>query len=254
MKRVAILSLSAVFVMLLALPAWAYLPPAPFVIKTLAAKHLPMKSVRLRTLVSSMDGSAQFREWMSYDVRSRVLRSAAIDSQDRVLYSVQRKLGSVEEGEGLKASQLLFETQQGMMVKAIEKSSLPLEAQRLGRSGAQVAWVIGAAEGTQLWIEKDSFLPLRYVAPPQDSSLELRFEGYRFNREFPYPRTVALVRGQGEGMKRLLSAETQEILVNPESADPQAPRFSEESGWTAEGQAAPGSIRELIQSYYRWIR
>src|SRR5690606_38200329 len=54
----------------------------------------------------------------------------------------------------------------------------PSEETRIKRWKSTLAWVFGKQDsGRQLWIEKDSFLPLRLMA---SASREVQFEKYRF--------------------------------------------------------------------------
>jgi hypothetical protein len=125
---------------------------------------------------------------------------------------------------------------------------------RLARWNSSIAWVIGAPEAgsAQLWIEKDSFMPLRLIAPPRpesDSSdlVDLQFEGQRHYREFPFPRVIVAIQKK----QPLLRDEAQDVTITLDAAEFRTPLVP---GFTEAGNAAPGALRDLIQKYFEVVR
>ena len=99
----------------------------------------------------------------------------------------------------------------------------------------------------QLWIEKDTFLPLRAMFSQADNPIELRFENYRFYREFPFPRAIMLVNKSGT----ILRAETSEVSLTSDLKELKTPVTP---GFSDVGNSASSSIRDLVRQYYEAVR
>jgi len=89
--------------------AHAYIPPSGFLVKSLAAKRSGFKTVRIRSIVSSLSSATaagvpismpvHFREVTEYDFKTRLLRSRATDDTNQVvLYQLERRLPGAQPG------------------------------------------------------------------------------------------------------------------------------------------------------------
>ena len=117
------------------------------------------------------------------------------------------------------------------------------------------AWVIGdpdpSRNAPQLWIEKDSFFPVRVVLPPEaavaGAPTELKLSGFKFAPGFQYPGRIDVE----EEAKPVLRAELErlDIVTQNRELKREAP-----DGFTERGQSASSGVRELIERYYRVLR
>ena len=245
--------------------AQAYLPPSDYVVKMVVKKHDTIKAVRLKSTVSTADNSAHFIETTFFDAERGLLRSIAKDDTGQELFRMERK----DLSESV-VSEILFETRAPRLVQDLKQKGVPIvteselqgmkdEAQRqnsetefLGRFKTAVAWVIGKNDksSAQLWVEKDTFLPMKFVFGPKVSAGgEVTMENFRFNREFPYPRLITYVRANAQPAFKV---EATEVVVNP--AEGSDLRGMVGYGITEAGSASASNLKDLLQSYYELIR
>ncbi|MGZ3709259.1 MAG: hypothetical protein ACXWPM_11015 [Bdellovibrionota bacterium] len=250
--------------------AWAYVPPSQFIIKTLIGKHAAVKGVKIHSTVSAMEGDrateVRFKETTVYSPETGVLASWATDEADHKLYFFERKVGAftpIDEllfgndlsaaTRMLRARHIPIKTEEELLALPNEDERRAAEEETFMRWKATFAWIIGApksASNPQLWIEKDTFLPLRFIydRPVDDSTREVQFEAFRFYHEFPFPRATLVLKGGSA----LLRDDLVDVAVNPEPAQMKVAR--EPTGYTDAGNAAPGPVRDLIREYYETIR
>lgn len=259
--------------------AWAYIPPSQYLLKSWLNKHSGVRSVRIKTVVSELKNEkptdVHFRETTYFQFDKQVLKSFVTDDSERRLFTIERPASRLSP-----VAKLLFGTDLRDVIRTLKEKKVPIrsdedllalrtEAERqkaetefLGRLNAAVAWVIGTPAGSkdnagsegQLWFEKDTFLPLRFIfTNSYDGDLyDVRFENYRFYREFPFPRTVTFFKkGQNEGK----ISQVVDFAVNVEAP---SGKFSHsgtpEGGFTDAGNSAPSRVRDLIRSYYELAR
>jgi hypothetical protein len=265
MKTVLVASVPA---LLLSAAAWAYIPPSAFILKSVVAKHAGLKGLRVRSVVTVMEGEKQgathFKETTFFNPATDTLHIYAYDDRNQKLYSAERRPETATAADAL-----LFWRDSRALENALKVRGLPVrsedellkmkdederrasEDERLTRWNATVAWVIGGSkEGdSQLWVEKDSFLPLRLIASPQPDAdlIDLTFEGQRYYHEFPFPRAVVAVKRK----ETLFRDEVQEVSLAPEVAEF---RTTVVPGFTEAGNAAPGALHDLVQKYFEILR
>jgi len=171
------------------------------------------------------------------------------------------------------ADALLFETVPYALVSSLVAWSIPVrteaelralqgeterrKAERtyLRRWEGRHTWVIGDPDPSrtspQLWVEKDSFLPIRVILPPEagygGARTELKFSLFRFTGGFQYPGRIDLE----EESKPVLRADLDriEIVTQNRQLKREAP-----DGFTERGQSASSGVRDLIERYYRVLR
>ncbi len=270
----ALLTASA-FALVFAAPASAYVPPSQYVVKKMVARHSGFKGLKIRSLVVGLNGKdpsgVQFQQITTVDLGKRVLRSRAFDDTGKELYVVERSL-RVDAPHPV-VDTLMFETRMDFMSQALKSAGLPIrsdselaamadeeerrkaESAWIERVGTAMVWVYSeerkAPSKPQLWIEKDTFLPLRLVSKREGDLADIRFESYRFYREFPYPRQITLALGTDIG-DRVLRDDLQELVVNPELAAEFKQRV--QPGYTELGNSASSAVRDLITKYYQFLR
>ncbi|MFN7685575.1 MAG: hypothetical protein ACK5QT_09205 [Oligoflexia bacterium] len=269
--------------------AYAYVPPSEFILKQLCQKRSALKSVRIRAVVQGVTvegvpSGSKFIEETYYDAQSGVLKSVALDLQKNELFRAERNLFDSPKSGELKnresaplVTSLLFESRLAPMVSLLRRWEIPIKTEedllRLGNeesrrnaektflarqkqpSGLQVSWVIGDKSGNQLWIEKDTFLPSKLLllnSQAGSEPMEFSFANYRTAREVSFPRMMTL-RLEGVG---LIREEVQEVTLNP--VEPHESRGEARKlanlGFTEAGMAAESEVRELIRTFYKYVR
>lgn len=250
---------------------WAYVPPSSFIIKSTAAKHGGIKGVKVRSQVTVMEGekpgSVRFKAITHYNPSTGVLRAYAYDERGQKLYAVERR-----DDSATPADALLFWRDENKVAAVLKARGIPIrtedelgkmkdederrlsENSRLARWNSATAWVIGAPElaSPQVWIEKDTFLPLRLIAASRPDAgasdlVDLQFEGQRHHREFPFPRVIMAVQDK----QLLFRDEVQDISITLDAAEFRA---AVTPGFTEAGNSSPGSLRDLIQKYFEVLR
>lgn len=262
--------------------AQAYIPPSGFIVKKMATRHSDLKSLRLRSNVVGMNGEqptgAHFKTVTTFDLSTRTLKSRAYDDAGRVLYAMERRIAPIPgkenetyEDSALLAEALLLDPNPVTLTQLLRSAKIPVktdeellqlenEAARraventwLSRWNSNIAWVIGPKRKTapQLWIEKDSFLPIRMIAYDEDGELvDARFENFRHVRDFPYPRRITVAYGGVDDRNIIFQEELREIAVNPGEEDKKPVRI----GYTSAGETVESAVKDLIRKYYQTIR
>jgi hypothetical protein len=253
--------------------AWAYVPPSQYIVKSMTTRRMGLKVVRIRSQVVALDGDkptdVHFKATTVYSAQTQTLRSWATDSADKELYRIERKapqflpadallfeLNPQQVAKNLKDRGIPIKTEEELLLLKDEEERRAAETERLVRWKGQLAWVIGPTDpkdktSPQLWVEKDSFFPARLIADIRDTFADIRFEGFRLYRELPYPRTIYLARKDDT---LVLRDDLVEINVNPSPKELKFPVATGPDGFTDEGNAAPGKLRELIRQYYELVR
>lgn len=257
-----------VFLLLSSQVAWAYVPPSEFLVKSMIAKHGGIKGLRIKSVVTAYEEgkpeSTHFKLHMVFDPKLQSIRCWALNDQDQPLFTIERK-----ENEYPLAARLLLSTQAPGVVKVLKDEKIPIKTEEElfilpdenERRSAEIssfrrwkntmAWVIGNNSTLkdsglpQLWIEKDSFLPLRIV-----TQREIHYEGFRFMYGYPWPQTISLMESVGKEHPALRE-ELSEMHVATMAAEFKHPI---KPGFTDAGNAISGSLKRLIETYFQLIR
>jgi len=254
----------AVAVGFAATSALAYVPPSQFIVKKLADKRTGYKTVRVKTQVSGLSNDIPngigFKTLNVFDFATRTLRSRAIDEAGQELYVAERRLGApnatlvdaltfdssaADLANALKAAGIPIRTDEDILGLPTEEERRRAEISSIGRWKGTTAWVVG--KKAQLWIEKDVFLPLKFVS----DQYEIRFEGYRYSQEFAYPKAITLATGAPGSETAELRDEFVEMAINQDLAEMKS---AVTIGFTDAGNSAPSEIRNLLIRYYQTIR
>ncbi|MDR3605835.1 MAG: hypothetical protein P4M08_00475 [Oligoflexia bacterium] len=257
--------------------SWAYVPPAGFLVKTLAKKHTGYKRIRIKSEIVALDKTGQptgsrFRELLIYTPSTGILRSTASDEAGTPVYestksersaSVAARLllesRSASLVEALRAIGLKIPTESELEKMATEDERRAAENEHMGRLDHSIAFVVGPADGakSELWFDKEAFLPIRLVGAFRkgDSSInDIRYSGFRNYNEFPYPKNVIWMTATGTPVLRAEAIEVgAESGSNPAAEREHTPQHVGE-GWTDKGQSADSGLKDLIGSYYSILR
>lgn len=265
---------SILFLVLLTFSAWtssvqATIPPSQFMLKYMAQKRASLKTLKSRSMVMGLQGDSSgavhFRQTTWYSAETGTLLSWATDDSDRKLYIAVRKadrftpIASLLFGADYVRSSGQLKDLKIPILTEPELLSLPDEEERRAaekthflRHKSQMVWVVGDREGSRpgLWLQKDTFLPLRllYSRPDDGRSVEVSTDYYKFAKDFAYPHylMVGTPGGAPELREEWLEAvPNAELGKWPEKAT---------TGFTEAGNAAPSAVRELIQQYYMTLR
>ncbi len=249
----------------LAQSAFAYIPPSRFIAKMIARKHDGIKGIKIRTQVMSFeDGkptSTRFDEVTVLDYETHVLKSWVYDSGGTEIYEVEKRGNSFTPTDAL-----LLDSRASEVVRVLKDNGIPMlneeeilaskdEPEWVSRWEAEgnlkIAWVIGMKKGPELWVEKDTFLPLRLLIDQ-----DIRFSDYRFHKEFPYPDTIKLfkavsTKGNGSILYPAFEAKTEEVTVDPNAKDLKRKAVT---GYTDAGNSTSFDMKGLIRHYYETLR
>ncbi len=238
--------------------ALAYIPPAWFVVKSVAAKKKGFKTLRVRSRIQSLDLSENvlIREVFTVDYGAgKATSKLYTDSGDEILVKESRAwqgagLGSLLSASGrvellsevLKSLKLPLKYESELLAQKGQPSPEP-EAIFLSRYLQSVVWTLGRkGEEPQLLIEKDTFLPLRWIGDVDGKKVDYQFEKYRSVRELSYPEQMTVFLGD-RGYRVIAD----EIAVNIETTEPKS---------AVRAPAAPvaSHLMDAAKSWHRWYR
>ena len=262
----------------------AFIPPSEFIIHQAVKKRFGTVSLKIRSQVATIEGqqptSVRFRLMTQVDVQTKKIRLRAYDDLGKELYAATHELpvdaSAARSESALKSSgffYFLVDPRSDVVSNVLASLDIPLRTERqlasfeteaekraaevtsLGRLDNLVAWLIGpekrSAFQPQVWIEKDTFLPVRLIADCPEGRFDVRYRSYRFSKEVPYPRTVDVYAADAGG-KLLMQETVQDVWVNPEGNE-MARGFAGE-GFTEVGNLAPTAIREFILASMKVLR
>jgi len=170
--------------LLVATAAYAYVPPADFVLRMVAERRFKLNivdlTVQLATDKPGHKGVIEERIYIKSPERMRRVRQA--DGVTTLWVQVEDKAAEGPEG-GLKLVKgnldllpiLLqpagseLDDVQVRLVGALKRLGIDTTKVTLGRSGQNVAYVVGGrstdTDKTQLWVDKETYLPIKVVLP-----------------------------------------------------------------------------------------
>ncbi len=195
----------------------AYVLPGRQVLALMAEKHAVPQALEVRQVVSQLplDGAPRLattlRETLNYNYPDRFRadtmgedyqRISILTPHDRlVVVNGQIQTGPPERFEAY--TQILLNHTRAAMADYLLKMGVDLDLTSLGRFEEDYCFVIGASypdqRPAQIWIEKDTFRPLRLMLPPsalnpQDGPLEIRFLDWGQIEGAVYPMRIQIYR------------------------------------------------------------
>ena len=261
----------------------AYIPSSYFIVKSWVDLHQKNKQQNLKVVskISVLDqaGAQQdyvpsFKEVMIYYPRSETMRSWALDDAGQVLYHRESKQTSWSLPQSL-----IFVTEIRSLIQALSEFQIPvlnessvaqfaLDSERLKidqmslmRFNEKVSWVIAQknkkkldSSQTQLWMEKDTFLPLKVVfkgAKNQEfRQVQFDWDDSSVQKVALYPKLTTLL---SEDSKVLLRSKLVELSKFSEGSEQELIKHREQ-GFTSDGEAVSAELKALIKLYYDSIR
>jgi hypothetical protein len=249
--------------------AWAYIPPATFILHSVAKKHLVFSTVRVRTHIYLTDENgntvgSQLLETTVFYAKDNHYKSWVTDDTGKLFYMTERP--SASNPTLSVVPEVLFGTSSPRMADALKAAGVEFPRLLatpqnpvvddpnklvLRRWNHTFAWVMG--KSAQLWIEKDTFLPLRVIEPSAgDSDLyDIQMNGFQYFDDFPYPKSATIYEF---GKKTpFMKADLVDAILDLRMTAADFPKEKVE-GFTDAGSSLPTGLHDLIQKYYRLMR
>ncbi len=249
---------------------FAYIPPSFYILKTWVKKHSDFKQLRVQSLVTAAEIPGEtplhFKEITIVENSPTTIRTTSTDDFGKYLFRQTRTSETMSllakllfssnaelVAEQLKSFEIPVKTEKDLLVLPTEPERWAQEKQFLTRWNTTMAWVIGNQEpkgklGPQIWFEKDSFLPLRIIYAPQRDGdwLDIQFENYQVSRGISFPRVIRVLKKDGSTLLN--------IRVTDVSTSFRKDSGHLANGFTPLGEDTPGSLKEMIQRYYEFLR
>ncbi|GEM_PF-913229 len=261
----------------------AYIPSSYFIVKSWVDLHQKNKQQNLKVVskISVLDqaGAQQdhvpsFKEVMIYYPKTEIIRSWALNDTGQILYHEEFK----QTSRSLPQS-LIFVTEIRSLIQALSEFQIPvlnessvaqfardserlkIDQMSLMRFNEKVSWVIAQknkkkldSSQTQLWMEKDTFLPLKVVfkgAKNQEfRQVQFDWDDSSVQKVALYPKLTTLL---SEDSKVLLRSKLVELSKFSEGSEQELIKHREQ-GFTSDGEAVSAELKALIKLYYDSIR
>jgi hypothetical protein len=233
--------------------AFAYIPPATFIIRTMAAKRSGVRSVRVVSQLTAWDSGKptdhHFKVISVYDPQTQSFRSQAVNASGEELFGFEKNREEIPL-----IMRVLYDPNSKEIFAALRRADIALgatgedgaEASSLRRWNGSLAWALGTDPSgkvtSQFWVEKDGFIPVRLIMGEQD----IQFNKYRYAQTLAYPRNIVTLNRAGVAQYQ---EDIQEVHINP-ALTPE--EVSLAKGFTELGNASPE--RGFIQKYYDGLR
>lgn len=256
--------------------ARAYVPPAAFILKNLAAKHGNVSGVRIRSslvLFRSEKGDdsgpteTQFKVIHVFHSESKKMRTTLLDEAGREVYRFERVLSPNSLSLNVPVQMvgaILLDAHPRFLTQILRKEGITIsegagptsERVFLARWNKAIAWVFGERGDdsvAQLWVEKDTFLPLRWRG-----ETDIQFENYQSQKDYFYPRAIrGFVRANEktalEDRKPVFKESLTELRLNPTELSElgnSGESSQSETGLTNFGNSLSSGLKTLIQYYF----
>lgn len=256
--------------------ARAYVPPAGFILKNVAAQHGNVSGARIRSSLvlfkseksdDSETTEAQFKVIHVFHSESKKMRSTLLDETGREVYRFERTLSPSSLSLNVPAQMvgaILLDSHPRFLTQVLRKEGIEIsegsgstsEQVFLARWNKAIAWVFGERGDdsvAQLWIEKDTFLPLRWRG-----ETDIQFENYQSQKDYFYPRVIrGFVRANGktalEDRKPVFKESLIELKLNPaelSKVSNSGDRSLSETGLTDFGNSLSPGLKARIQLYF----
>ncbi len=191
--------------------AFAYVPPAEQIFSLMPHQKHRQIRVLVLTLETTFygddwpDGLRAFTETVSYLYPDRFLSTIKAPSgkklyvvqEGKSLVAIDQKIISEEESYIDSYKDIFLYRSPESLIDRLSKVGIDTKTVSFGRLEDKIAYVIGAVypdeSHPQLWVEKDTFRPLRLLFPPSDNSekIEIRYDHYfNIGRGMWYPGRI----------------------------------------------------------------
>ena len=206
-----------IFIVVLAAPPFAhsYVLQGPHLLELIVEALSGKPALRVEQQVTIQNETADHQplvlnETLGYQFPDRLRLDENNPSASRIHLVAGNRVIDIVNGQRATASDpldryaeiLLYHSRQ-LLHKTLLYSGVDVEKTSFGRFEDSVFYVIGAQfpdeSVSQLWVEKDSFLPMRWliVSPnPPNEILEFRFRLWRKDEDYAYPMQIECYRDQ----------------------------------------------------------
>ncbi len=224
--------------------AQAYIPPSQFIIHKMALKHAGFAGVKLKNKLILQPSGITFQETVLIDFHARAVRSRISDNTGNELYVGDHHFGLVDF--------LLFESNEAQLSKHLEISDSLWLGRKVETAGTKIAWVLGPKDDSksQLWIEKDQFLPFRFLS--NGKKIGFQFDSFRFYKEFPYPSLTTSFKMNEKLEEPYYRVELVELHLIEEAKGLLELKTKIPSGFTELGKASSSEIYKFLNDYHKF--
>jgi|GEM_PF-5067928 len=212
MEKIFWQAISLALVLFLPVSALGYIPSAHFIIRMMLQRNQAIQDVTVEQTTAIFDDKSgyeglQVREvlYLKFPDRYRLDTTlpnetkTTICSQGKMLTIVGNEVISHAPDEKITFKAFIINHSVDEVIQLLRSRNVNIERMGLGRFNGKIAYIIGANETEtelpQLWIDKDRFLPLRFIAKEKKkesvTKVEVRYLNYRrIHGKFQYPSTV----------------------------------------------------------------
>lgn len=269
------------FIFIYSLVAQAYVPPSFFIAHSLSKKHADIVSGQFKHRISFYRSNGEESKSVTENLilSSNGEFQSTIYDGSNVIFEQKGKPSSPaynllfnRDSSGifdhLKSLELPMKTEKELYAKAdatIEGTAQPItdpsetELQQLTKKTPtaylpepkigmvryenRVAVVLGLGNPSQLWLEKDSLIPLKLLLPAaiakMGDDIEYRFSGFMLYRSVLYPRTMQIFKAG----KLWVKSETSEVNIG--SISPVK---------STEADSPGGDLKRNLEDFYKLAR
>lgn len=220
--------------------SFAYVPPAEQIFSLMPHQKHQDIHVLVLTLETTFygeewpEGAMTVTETVCYRYPDRFLSKITVPSGDKVyfvqgeasLITIDQKIISEERSPMDAYKDLFLYRSPESIIYHLSKAGINTNTVSFGRLGNKIAYVIGAMypdeSHPQVWVEKDTFRPLRLFFPRSDTSakIDIRYDHYfSIGGGMWYPGRVTFYKGDEPVKEQVLKT------YNSSSADDAFPEY-----------------------------
>lgn len=227
------------FALILCVPlsASGYILSAKFIIKMMLQANHRIHDVKIEQTATLFDEDAdhegykapsvlylKFPDSLRLDITLSYEKETVIHSNGETLTVVDGNLVSEVPDVRSVLKEFFITRSVDEVIEFLHAKHVNTERMGLGRFNGKIVYIIGAkeweTESPQLWIEKDSFLPLRFIAEERKEDcvfiLEVRYLDYKsIGRAYRYPSVIEFYHDNN----LTLRYETENVVVNTSLPD-----------------------------------
>ncbi len=158
--------------------AWAYVPPAGFVLGHTVSQRSGLKSIEWTAKVTDLNSKSVFKEALRIDFQSGKVTAIYSSPSDEPLGSIQTSIASLHRLGKFWLGISLDPSMSRVKEALLELNVLPAEGEeaKLGRSKGKPVWFWG--NESRIEFEKDEFNPISYQGGADATSDGVFFDGF----------------------------------------------------------------------------
>lgn len=212
--------------------AWGYVLQGPHLLELMIKALGQAKTLRVEqaVIVSAPSASKQpfeMKETLNYFFPDRFRSDARFDNNERIHVAAFGQALTIVGGQQVsyqangvdRYKDLILLRSRILLHKMLLNNGVDVGTTSLGRNNKRIVYIIGAQypdEGTpQVWIDKESFLPVKWLyissAAPKDL-WAFEYNGWHKKENFWYPSVVEVYLNQ----QLVRKITTTKVIVNPE--------------------------------------